>query len=623
MKKTTLQKIGLMALVASLALNAQAGEPTDSSGQQDKHNAATTASASRTTNHIVLAQSAAASKIASVPADAFWYNGDFNDINGLSNEDSTLAPGPVGAVYDDFNVPAGPGWDVTMVFSNDLISTTVTGATWEIRQGIVSGSAGTLIASGTTMTPSVTPTGRSGFGFTEFMVLVQGLTVHLDPGTYFLNVTPIGNNDGVNRSFNSTTSGANCVGTPCGNNDNSFFNGPFFGVFFGPASDQLGGPSDFSMGVSGGAATPTPTPSPTPTPNGDALWYNGDFNGVNGLANEDNDSLGAGQYARTYDDFNVTASNGWDVGSVFSNNLENLINVTGATWEIRQGISEGNGGTVIASGMTVTPTVTPTGRSGFGFTEYQVLVDGLTVHLPLGTYFLNVTPIGDGVDGRSFVSTTSGANCVGTPCGNDQNAFFDSNFFGATFTSTANESQPYDFSMGVNAPAMGGGLTLDSAFSEKTSRSGSFDIPLPLSGTPGVEDRQGDDAIYLVFNNNVTAVGGATSSCGNVRVAIDPDDSHQVIVTVASSRCDVQTITVTATDVTDDQGNTLASASVSYGKLVGDTSGNGVVGKEDVGPVRRNLGRTNSTNFRGDVNNDGNVNKLDLYVVKSKSGDTL
>src|SRR5438552_15224802 len=69
--------------------------------------------------------------------------------------------------------------------------------------------------------------------------------------------------------------------------------------------------------------------------------------------------------------------------------------------------------------------------------------------LPAHFYWLNVTPIGD-LTGRSFDSTTSGANCVGTPCGNDMNAFFNSNFFGANFTSTANEGQPSDFSMGVN-----------------------------------------------------------------------------------------------------------------------------------------------------------------------------
>ena len=186
---------------------------------------------------------------------------------------------------------------------------------------------------------------------------------------------------------------------------------------------------------------------------GNVLWYNGDFDGVNGLANELNTSLGDGQFASVYDDFNVTGG-GWTLTSVFSDNLADT-NITGATWEIRQGISEGNGGTLIASGTTVTPVVTPTGRSGFGFTEFMVEVTGLNVSLPPGTYWLNVTVVGD-LSGRSFDSTTSGVNCVGTPCGNNQNAFFNSNFFGANFTSTANEGQPTDFSMGITTGGGGG-----------------------------------------------------------------------------------------------------------------------------------------------------------------------
>jgi hypothetical protein len=107
--------------------------------------------------------------------------------------------------------------------------------------------------------------------------------------------------------------------------------------------------------------------------------------------------------------------------------------------------------------------VTVFSGGGFGFTEYQIKVNDLSVHLPQGDYFLNVTPTGD-LTGRSFDSTTSGVNCVGTPCGNNQNAFFDSNFFGFFFTSTGNPAlgQPYDFSMGVNGSVTNemGGITL-------------------------------------------------------------------------------------------------------------------------------------------------------------------
>src|SRR5215471_19384896 len=192
------------------------------------------------------------------------------------------------------------------------------------------------------------------------------------------------------------------------------------------------------------------------------LWYNGDFDGVNALANEENTLIGSGEFASVYDDFIVSDSGGWDVTAVFSDNLLLNTTVTGATWEIRQGVSEGNGGTLIASGMTMTPVVTRTGRGTFNLYEYMVEVTGLNVSLSPGTYWLNVTPIGNG-GGRSFDSNTSGANCVGTPCGNNQNAFFNSNFFGANFTSTANEGQPSDYSMGVIGSVSGGGTPTPTA----------------------------------------------------------------------------------------------------------------------------------------------------------------
>ena len=168
------------------------------------------------------------------PAGALWYNGDFDGVDGLTNEQDTFADG-YSRIYDDFNVPDAEGWDVNSVFSNNLASTNISSATFEIRQGVSDGNPGTLIASGTTVTPEVTPTGRSGFGFIEFMVQVNGLSIHLDPGDYFLNVTPVDNLDG-GRSFNSTTSGANCIGTPCGDNANSFLDSTLFGAFFAPTN---------------------------------------------------------------------------------------------------------------------------------------------------------------------------------------------------------------------------------------------------------------------------------------------------------------------------------------------------------------------------------------------------
>src|SRR2546421_9294488 len=147
-----------------------------------------------------------------------------------------------------------------------------------------------------------------------------------------------------------------------------------------------------------------------------SLWYNGDFNFVNGLANERTTTV---TQAAVYDDFDVTAQLGWHVTAVFSDNLgPPQLPITGADWEIRTGTSEGNGGTLIASGTTNSPLVTVIECTNSEFCEYRVEVQGLNVFLsmlPSGQhYWLNVTPVGNGT-GRSFNTTTSGTNCVGTP----------------------------------------------------------------------------------------------------------------------------------------------------------------------------------------------------------------
>src|ERR1700730_13330929 len=58
-----------------------------------------------------------------------------------------------------------------------------------------------------------------------------------------------------------------------------------------------------------------------------SLWYNGDWNFVNGLANERNTLLAE---AAVYDDFDVTAPLGWHVTAIFSDNIFFGMTVTAA-----------------------------------------------------------------------------------------------------------------------------------------------------------------------------------------------------------------------------------------------------------------------------------------------------
>lgn len=177
------------------------------------------------------------------------------------------------------------------------------------------------------------------------------------------------------------------------------------------------------------------------------LWYNGDFDGRNG----GNVGGFAGFDSRVYDDFNVTGA-GWNVNAAWMNILwaDNPANIQTMEWEIRSGVSLGNGGTLVASGSSAV-TVVANGMNGFGFTGYKVRASFANVNLSAGTYWLGARFNGIGNNNSIYVDTTSGANAVGTPAGNNGNSFWNSTTFGQNWSSTTTlfGAGTWDLSMGV------------------------------------------------------------------------------------------------------------------------------------------------------------------------------
>ncbi len=148
-------------------------------------------------------------------------------------------------------------------------------------------------------------------------------------------------------------------------------------------------------------------------------WYNGDCQmGIGGPANYVSDR----QFVRVYDNFAVP-DGGWTVTGAFSDNSMSFTNVSEAVWEIRGGISAGNGGLIVASGRSpAKQTLLLTWPDGQNL--YRVQVDGLRVRLAAGAYWLSVTPVVDSAfHTQSFLCATRGANAVGSPRGNDAQAF--------------------------------------------------------------------------------------------------------------------------------------------------------------------------------------------------------
>jgi hypothetical protein len=170
----------------------------------------------------------------------------------------------------------------------------------------------------------------------------------------------------------------------------------------------------------------------------------------------------------------------------------------------------------------------------------------------------------------------------------------------------------------------GGELTLDSAASIQRG----FAIDLPLSGPSGVEDRSGRPNkkffVAMTFNNNITSVGSATTTCGGVSSwTIDGPTVTFKLVGVAYG-CNESDITISANDVMDDSGNTLSSASVAMGLLLGDVNGDRVVDGTDLMIVRSYRGQhTDGTNYRSDVSNDGFINHSDVQLVNQQQGTSL
>ena len=213
-------------------------------------------------------------------AETLWYSGDYDlTANDPSYQINEILPNSINPTindinartYDGFVVPA-VGWTINTLYSNNFLintnsSDSITGAYWEIRQGVSAGNGGTLLLSGTVSLSgmSVDPTGRlfaSDPPFSEVMVKVTNLNQFLSAGTYWLSVTPITSNayDYIANSFTTGTSatgpGLNGSGFLCYSSPDRGFDFQYLDnlSFFGFAAD-------YSMGIEGTVADPVPLPS--------------------------------------------------------------------------------------------------------------------------------------------------------------------------------------------------------------------------------------------------------------------------------------------------------------------------------------------------------------------------
>src|SRR6266581_953502 len=171
-----------------------------------------------------------------------------------------------------------------------------------------------------------------------------------------------------------------------------------------------------------------------------------------------------------------------------------------------------------------------------------------------------------------------------------------------------------------------GSLALTSAVSRKThGGAGTFDVPLPLTGEPGVECRNTNGKFIFVFTFSSNVVSGSaavTSGTGSVKGS--PVFSGNTMTVNLKGVTDIQKITVTLSNVTSDTSQVLPDTAVSANMLIGDTTGNKTVDNADVTLTRGQVGLpVTASNFREDMNISGTITSADVSLVRSDVGHSL
>ena len=148
---------------------------------------------------------------------------------------------------------------------------------------------------------------------------------------------------------------------------------------------------------------------------------------------------------------------------------------------------------------------------------------------------------------------------------------------------------------------------------------GSFDIPLPLTGTPGVECRNGSDLSIVLTFASAVSVGNVTVSSGTALVANPHPASGSTITVNLTGVSNAQRLSITLTGLSNDtvSGDLVVPVQV----LTGDVTGNGQVNASDKGQVQANAGAPlSAANFRCDVNCSGTISASDVGLVNAASG---
>jgi hypothetical protein len=233
------------------------------------------------------------------------------------------------------------------------------------------------------------------------------------------------------------------------------------------------------------------------------------------------------------------------------------------------------------------------------------------------------------VGGRTITGDTSNCATDLPPCTPNSKLERSNSFVDHTFVKAQSDNSfpAATYTVIGNAACEGGIVPLSAVSRKNHTGAGTFDVNLPLSGSPGIECRVGqgtnsnDHQVVVTFPTSLTSVANATVSSGTGSVSTFVVSNNQVFVNLTGVT-NAQRITITLVGVND--GTNTANVSIPMGVLLGDVNASGRVDSGDVFQVRQNTGQgATLSNFRNDVNTSGRIDSGDVFAVRQQTGTGL
>ena len=170
------------------------------------------------------------------------------------------------------------------------------------------------------------------------------------------------------------------------------------------------------------------------------------------------------------------------------------------------------------------------------------------------------------------------------------------------------------------APASGGNPLLGAASRLTHGTAGTFDVPMPLTGTSGVEDRS-SSTYNAVFNFAVPVTSGQVQIISGTATVGPISFTGNSLIAQLTGITNAENVVL---EVQNINGDGLQDGDVTFAFLIGDTNADRTVNSADIGQVKSQSGNlVTGSNFREDVNIDGSLNSSDVGLVKSKSGTSV